>query len=248
MAFLDLFSDGAEQYASARPRYPEELFAFIADTSPARNMAWDCGTGNGQAAVSLASHFTSVFASDPSSEQIAHAYTARNVQYAVEPAERTSIPDGSADAICVAQALHWFEFDAFFGEVRRVAVPGALFVAWGYSWFNVSKTFDAEFQELVLGPIKPYWAPQNRLVWRGYTDVPFPFHRIHTPSFHVTTLWNLQQLLTYVGTWSAVRRCVAENGSPFLDAAADRLAPHWGDVNSVRTVTMPMSMLAGRVK
>lgn len=65
MAFLDLFSENANLDAAARPRYPEELFTFIAAQAPARNRAWDCGTGSGQAAVSLAERFAEVVATDP---------------------------------------------------------------------------------------------------------------------------------------------------------------------------------------
>jgi ubiquinone/menaquinone biosynthesis C-methylase UbiE len=162
MSFLDLFSEKASLYAAARPRYPEELFAFVSSQAPSHNCAWDCGAGNGQAAVSLSKHFSKVLASDPSDEQIANAILAENVHYSVQRAEETNFPNCCFDAICIAQALHWFSFDAFFAEVRRVAVPGAIFAAWGYDWFSVSPAFDAKFKESILDVIEPYWAPQNR--------------------------------------------------------------------------------------
>ncbi|HLO99594.1 MAG TPA: methyltransferase domain-containing protein, partial [Fimbriimonas sp.] len=104
MAFKDLFSEQSALYAQARPRYPKEVFEFISAQAPSQECAWDCGTGNGQAAVSLAKHFQSVYASDPSSEQIANAIPDTNVRYSIQPAEQTDFPDGIFAAVCVAQA------------------------------------------------------------------------------------------------------------------------------------------------
>lgn len=247
MPFLDLFSQHADLYATARPRYPEALFAFIAAQAPARERVWDCGTGNGQAAASLAKHFKQVFATDPSEEQIAHAVRAANIDYSVQPAEGTTLPGKSMDAICTAQALHWFRFDAFFAEVSRVAVPGALFAAWGYTWFSVADDFDAAFRAFVFDVIAPYWAPQNKLLWDGYVDVPMPFAWVEVPPFSIEAQWNLHQLLAYVNTWSAARRCMAERGVEFLQSAERKLAPLWGEPDETRLVTMPLHVLAGRV-
>lgn len=55
---LDYFSTQAADYAAYRPHDPPELFASRAALAPARDLAWDCATGSGQAAVGLADHFT----------------------------------------------------------------------------------------------------------------------------------------------------------------------------------------------
>ncbi|MCC7464398.1 MAG: class I SAM-dependent methyltransferase [Gammaproteobacteria bacterium] len=244
---MDLFSDGSRQYAAARPTYPDALFDFVAARAPGRVRAWDCGTGSGQAAVSLASRFDEVAASDPSAEQIRNAQRAPNIMYSVQAAEHTSYPSAFFDVICVAQALHWFRLDAFFREARRVARPGALFVAWGYSWFTVSPEFDATFRRAMLDRIAGYWAPNNRLLWNAYADVQCPFERLPTPAFTITMEWGLAQLLAYVGTWSAVRRCVASEGARFLEAAEAELVACWDatEPEGLRRVTMPLHVVAG---
>ncbi len=247
MSFIDLFSDKAERYAAARPRYPEALFAFVASLAPARRRAWDCGTGNGQAAVSLAAHFAEVCGSDPSAEQIAHAIAAAGVSYSVQRAEETRFPDRHFDAICVAQALHWFEFAAFFAEVRRVAAPNAAFVAWGYDRLLVAPEFDARFQSVVLDALLAYWPAQNRLLWNAYADVPLPFERVAAPAFEIRVSWNFPQWFAYVQTWSAMRRCVADLGPDFLAAAERALLPLWGAPQTKRAVVMPLHVLAARV-
>lgn len=244
-SFVDLFSEGAGHYAVARPTYPDALFDFVAARAPLRRRAWDCGTGNGQAAVSLATRFDAVAATDPSAEQIRHAAPVSNIAYSVQPAEHTDFPDGSFDAICVAQALHWFSIDEFFREARRVAVPGALLAAWGYSWFSVTPEFDAAFDRAILQPVERHWAPNNRLLWNGYAEIAFPFDRLATPDFTMTMNWTLPQLLAYVGTWSAVRRCAATDGPGFLQAAAGELAACWGSAEAARPVIMPLHLVAG---
>jgi hypothetical protein len=53
MTFPDHFSDHADLYEAFRPAYPEALFAYLTSLVPAHDLAWDCATGNGQAAVAL---------------------------------------------------------------------------------------------------------------------------------------------------------------------------------------------------
>ena len=118
--FKDLFSGKSKEYASSRPKYPKVLFEFLVGLVPRRNLAWDCATGNGQAAVCLSEYFEQVIASDASKEQIANAQQRNNIRYEVFPAERTNLADSSVDLISIAQALHWFDLDDFYKEAKRV--------------------------------------------------------------------------------------------------------------------------------
>ena len=86
-AFADHFSTAARGYAAYRPTYPAALFAWLADHSPGRGQAWDCGTGSGQAAGAIAQHFALVIATDPSEAQVANAVPHDRVRYAVMTAE-----------------------------------------------------------------------------------------------------------------------------------------------------------------
>lgn len=248
MSFIDLFSDTSDLYAAARPRYPDELFALIAATAPAPGRVWDCGTGNGQAAVSLAAHFDVVCGTDPSAEQIAHATPAANVRYSVQPAEATLFPARHFDAICVAQALHWFDFPRFFAEARRVAAPGAVFAAWGYTWFELTPEFDAAFDPAIKQIVARYWPPQTLHLWNAYADVPFPFARLPAPEFRIRVRWTLPQFFAYIHTWSATRRCIDAEGPAFFEAARDRLLPLWGEPETVRDIDMPMFLWMGRIE
>jgi hypothetical protein len=50
-----LFNKQAAIYSEARPRYPSEWFSMLAALTPQHSVAWDVGTGNGQAAVGVSS-------------------------------------------------------------------------------------------------------------------------------------------------------------------------------------------------
>lgn len=92
--FKDLFSSTSKEYARSRPNYPKALFEFLVGLVPHRNLAWDCATGNGQAAVCLSKYFEQVIASDASKEQIANAQHRNNIRYEVFAAERASVSSG----------------------------------------------------------------------------------------------------------------------------------------------------------
>ena len=55
--FEDHFSKQSQLYAQYRPKYPAEIYSYLASLAPGRSLAWDCGTGNGQAAIGLADYF-----------------------------------------------------------------------------------------------------------------------------------------------------------------------------------------------
>lgn len=121
----DLFSTNSQQNQSFRPTYPAELFEFIYRHTNNFDTAWDCATGNGQAAIVLANKFRKVYATDISQSQLAHATQANNVEYSAVAAEDTNFADGTFDLITVVQAAHWFNHDLFYHEAKRVAKKGA---------------------------------------------------------------------------------------------------------------------------
>lgn len=246
MTSLDLFSEKSDLYALARPTYPQALYDFLSSIVEQKNRVWDCATGNGQAAVALAEIFGEVQATDLSEQQIAQALLQSNITYSVQPAEHTHFPANHFDLITVAQAIHWFDFEKFWPEALRVLKPGGVFAAWGYDWFKISPQVDAVITDTIMRIIEPYWAKQNQLVWGAYKDIDFPFEKIATPSISMKQQWNLPQVLNYMHTWSATRRCMQEQGMDFFNDAAKEIAAAWGDKNDIKEVVMNFHMYAGR--
>lgn len=247
MSFKDHFSASAADYAIARPLYPQALFEWIASISPAHGQVWEAGCGNGQASRDLAKHFDAVLATDPSAAQIAQASAPDNVAFAVEPGERCSLPSASVDAVCVAQALHWFDREAFFAECERVLKPGGVLVAWGYQDIVVPPALadaNARFQD----EIRDYWPPERELVDTAYADFDWPFDRIDPPGFAMDADWPLSRLLTYFSSYSAVKRYREACGADPVAAQAETFAATWGDANATQRLHWPLFVHARRKK
>lgn len=242
--FKDHFSAVAADYANARPEYPDALFAWIATLAPAEQ-AWEAGCGSGQATRGLATHFGQVFATDPSAAQVANARGPHNVRFAIEPAERCSLPDASVDAVCVAQALHWFDRAAFFTECARVLRPGGVLVAWGYQDIEVAPELAAANAAL-QDAIRPYWPPERVLIDEAYAEFAWPFPRIEPPEFELTAQWTLPRLLGYFGSYSASKRCREATGRDPVAAHAPAFAAAWTDPGAPRPMRWPMFVHACR--
>lgn len=243
----DHFSPLAENYARYRPGYPQELFDLVARLAPSTRCAWDCATGSGQAAVQLARSFDQVIASDGSARQVASAEPHDRVHYHVASAEKSGIPDGSVDAVTVAQALHWFDFDRFYAEVERVLKPGGIIAVWSYDLFSVNPRIDGIVNDFYQRSIHPYWPAERRHVENGYRDIPFPFERLQTPDFEMSARWDLGHLLGYLRTWSAAKRYQEALGRDPVELIEGELATAWHESGPVLMVRWPLSLRIGRV-
>lgn len=229
--FKDHFSGAAiaGDYAQARPGYPGALFDWIAAIAPATGLCWEAGCGSGQATRALAGRFARVHATDPSAVQVAHAPAIANVTFVVEPGERCSLPDGVADAACVAQALHWFDRAAYFAECARVLAPGGVLVAWGYRDIEVPAQLDAPmaaFRDAIAGD----WPPERADVDAGYAGYDWPFDAVPVPALPPMAVdWQLARLLGYFGSFSAVAAHRRRTGEDPVAQHADAFAAAWGD-------------------
>ncbi len=245
-SFHDHFSDAPGDYAQSRPTYPRELFDWLRTIAPNATTVWDCATGNGQAAVELAQRFDRVIATDASANQLEHAAPAANIEYRVATAEDSGIDDHSVGLVTIAQALHWFDFDRFWDEVRRVLQPGGVVCAWCYGLHEIEPPIDAVIERFYRGPVDPYWPPQRDHVDALYATIPFPFERIEAPRIGMTLRWTVEQCLAYLRTWSASKRSAADRGEDPVAMIEDELRAVWGP-GAVKLVRWPVGVLAGRV-
>ncbi|HEY9199168.1 MAG TPA: class I SAM-dependent methyltransferase [Gammaproteobacteria bacterium] len=246
-SFNDHFTAVAAQYADYRPTYPPALFDWLASECTAHGLAWDCGAGSGQAALALTAHFQRVIATDASAAQIARATGHARIDYRVATAESSGLDNHCADLVVIAQALHWFDLERYYAETARVLKPDGLIAAWTYGVLQLdSAELNAIAGHLYSVELGPYWPPQRKLVEQGYRDLDFPFRRITAPAFSMRADWTLQQLLGYFRSWSATSRFIKTHGYDPVDAVDARLRIHWGDADRRRTVTWPLSLLAGR--
>jgi SAM-dependent methyltransferase len=242
----DYFSGHSKVYAAFRPTYPTALYDFILTTVNTKGHAWDCGTGNGQVAQVLAKHFAKVDATDISAQQLANAHASKNTTYHVAPAEKTNFPDHTFDLITVGQALHWFDRDAFFAEVKRVSKPGATLAVWGYATLSISTELDeiiGDFYENIIGP---YWDNARRMVEEEYRSIEFPFQEVKRAKFAIEVDWTPQQLAGYLESWSATQKYIKVHGNNPVPDVMARAGKLWAE-GETRRIKFPVFAITGIV-
>jgi len=245
--FSDHFSGHATDYAKYRPGYPPELFDWLSSLSVDHELAWDVGTGNGQAATRLAEHYANVIATDPSAEQIRQAAPHPRVAYKVSPAEETDLANASIDLVTVAQAIHWFDFDRFYAQVNRVLKPSGAIAVWTYTLNNVSTAVDTVVREFYEDVVGPYWPPERKYIEDMYRSVPFPFAEVSAPKISMTTHWSYTDYVSYLRTWSATQRYIKTNEKDPIELVRQPLLEAWGSADQVLTVHWPLHVRAGRL-
>lgn len=245
--FKDHFSKQSDLYAKYRPDYPKAMYEFIFSHVRERKLAWDCGTGNGQVAAALAEYFERVIATDPSAKQIEQATHHESIDYRIEPAERTSLPDNSVDFVAVAQALHWFDFDKFYTEVRRVANSKAVIAVWTYNLLKVNPEIDRIINHFYTNIVGPYWPKERRWVDEQYETIPFPFDEFKAPEFFIDKKYNLEDFFGYLRTWSSVQQFIKKNGHDPIDEIKNDLTAIWGARENELPVQWPVYIRIGRL-
>lgn len=242
------FSPLAGDYARSRPGYPRALFEFLASLVGRRETAWDCATGNGQAALGLADDFDRVIATDVSAEQIAHAMKHPRIEYRVAGAESSGLDDDAVDLITVAAAIHWFDLDAFYAEARRVLRPGGVLSAWTYHVGHVEPPFDRVFHRFYYDVLRPYFGPRVALVDEHYRTLALPGEPLDPEEpFFVGAQWNLNQMKAFISSWSGARHYLEETGRDPFAVVADDLGALWGEPETIHDLRWPLFVRASRL-
>ena len=132
-------------YLAARPKYSSSfynrIYTYHAAHSSSNALAHDIGTGPGQVAAALASHFIHIIASDNNSTHLAVAahrlatlHDVGKVVFAKSSAEAlaTSYPPGSADLIAAAECLPLFDPPAAIASFAHLLAAGGTLAIWFY--------------------------------------------------------------------------------------------------------------------
>jgi SAM-dependent methyltransferase len=241
----DRFSQQSKVYAQFRPEYPKELFEFLGSLCKSHRLAWDCATGTGQAARSLSPLFEKVIATDLSAEQISHARAPTNVEFKVAQAEEVIAADSTVDLVTVAQALHWFDFEVFYSNVKKALTPNGIFAAWGYSFFRINSEIDQILDPYGREFLAPYWSAKNWLLINGYKEIPFPFKKLKTPKFDLTVYWNLGEVQGFLESWSATQKYREAHGKDPILNILQLLKKAWGEEEIKKKITWDLHLLAG---
>ena len=192
----------------------------------------------------MAEVFERIIATDASEKQIANAERHQQVEYRVATAEKSGLASSSVDLITVAQALHWFELETFYSEVRRVLKPRGVIAATAYKLATVMPEIDAVVNRYYSEIVGEYWPEERRLVEK-FEELPFPFAKIAAPTFKMTAEWSVEKLLGYLRTWSATQRFMATEKRDPLEEVEPELRSAWGEKE--RRVVWPLTVRVGRM-
>jgi ubiquinone/menaquinone biosynthesis C-methylase UbiE len=243
----NLFSSQAESYARYRPTYPQELYDYIFRFVKEKNTAWDCATGNGQAAGVLANHFQKVHATDISEAQLKNAVQKPNIQYNICPAEQTPFADNSFDLITAATAYHWFNWKEFYTEATRVGKKDCVVAAWSYHiFYSTDEAITSIIRHFYHTIINAYWHPERKYVDERYATVEFNFAPLPTKDFDLVLHWKKEDFLGYLSTWSAVQHYTKLKGHSPLSLITDDVAKAWPGKEE-KEFHFPLFLRLGRV-
>lgn len=240
----DYFSANSAAYKKFRPEYPPELFAFLETLIPSQVHVWDCATGNGQVARGCLSFAEHIEATDISANQLKNAFQDPRIHYSQQTAEQTCFEDHCFDAVLVGQAVHWFDFERFYAEVKRVLKPEGILVVLGYGNIRVNHSeIDAEVRFVYGNMLGRYWDPERRYIDEFYRTIPFPFQEIAAPDMEIVYTWSKAHLIGYISTWSAWKHYRDESGNPDI---LTQLFPNW-DESDMLEVRFPVLCRIGRM-
>lgn len=243
----DLFSEQPKIYAQFRPTYPQELFDYILGFVEERKTAWDCATGNGQAATVLAEYFEKVQASDISESQINNAVKTENIEYHICPAETTPYPDNSFDLITVAQAYHWLNWRGFHHEATRVGKQNSIVAIWTYcTLFSDDEKVNAIIQHFYRNITGPYWDKERKYVDEEYATVDFDFEELPPQKFQTIVKWNKAQLEGFFQSWSAVRNYIKANNQNPVELIKKDIDTVWSEEEQ-KEFYFPIFLRLGRI-
>ena len=180
------FGKEAVAYERSRPSYPPDAVAWLVDHLGLRPGAVtvDLAAGTGKLTRLLLPTEAMVIAVEP-------VLGMRRVLRELLPtvpviagtAESMPIKASSVDAVCVAQAFHWFDAERVFAELERVLRPGGRV---GIMW---------NARDRSVGWVDQVWAVmdevEKRAPWRdheNWRDSAFGdrpgFGAVHTATFH----------------------------------------------------------------
>jgi hypothetical protein len=116
---------------------------------------------------------------------------------------------------------------------------------WTYEKFRIDVAVDTVIDHFYSEVVGRYWPPERRYVERGYRTLPFPWPDEPHPPFSLETDWDLEQVMGFLATWSAVQRFRDDTGRDPLPDLRARLRESWHR-GEPRTLRWPIHLRLGR--
>lgn len=234
------FSRGADLYARVRPTYPADAISWMLPERAHRVL--DLAAGTGLLTRRLVERGLDVVAVDRSPEMLGQlGAVLPDVETHVGSAEAVPLPDGSVDAVLVAQAWHWFDAARAAAEIARVLRPGGHI---GIVWNDRDESVDwtARFGEILHRGDLLEPDTQHSVATPVVGDAFGPVEKASFPWAHRIRTADLRPLAasrSYLLTLSDAER------EPLLAAVEELVATH-ADLAGRAEIDMPYVTVAYR--
>ncbi|XP_033102430.1 putative methyltransferase DDB_G0268948 [Anneissia japonica] len=246
----------AELYAKYRPTYPQPVIDRIltfmkvkANRNDDYVKAVDVGCGSGQLTRDLAPYFKQTIGVDVSEAQLKFARnlkTNTKVEYRVGSEDSIPVESSSVDLVTCAQAVHWFNFSKFCGEVDRILKPSGCVALIGYT--NPTIIYQGKphqglnrlFNEYI-NFLKPYIPKELEVHYNKYRDLKFPYAiNERDDSLSRKREVNLSWFLHMLTSWSHYQKLmkVTEGKSDPLVELKAKMIGEVGDKSSADEIKM----------
>jgi len=171
----EAFGGAAAAYERGRPTYPQAAVDWLVERLRIRAGATvvDLAAGTGKLTRALVGRGARIVAVEPvlgMREELARV-VGGSAEILDGHAEAVPLPNGSADAVTVAQAFHWFRTDEALPEIHRVLRPGG-FLALIWNSRSGEDPVNARLDAILErhGREEPVW-PGGNLAWREALDL-----------------------------------------------------------------------------
>ncbi len=215
-----LFTGAASYYATYRPWYPEEMFAFLRQycTLDGKGSLLDLGCGTGQILLPFAKDFEEVVGLDIEPEMLAEAKKeadkrgVKNARWIHGKAENISEKTGTFKLVTAGASLHWMEGAKVLEKAYAITEEGggvALIQNPTSGWTNNKEEWKKARKKLV----QKYLGEKRRNgsfieKWKDWEDLleesPFGGYDEWTHDYELT--WTLDETIGYLYSTSFASR------------------------------------------
>jgi SAM-dependent methyltransferase len=215
-------------YESARPSYPPDAVAWLRDVLrlDTATHVCDLAAGTGKLTRLLTPSVGGLFAVEPVAGMRA---TFREllpaVPLAAGAAEALPIATGTLDAVTVAQAFHWFDFDRAVAELGRVLRPGGRFaLVWNardrsVEWVDLVWSIMDRVEKRAPWRDHEHWRDSARRAMPGFGE-------LHEAEFRHEQLLTPEDVVRRVASVSHVAVLPDDERAAVLDEVRDVVATH----------------------
>ncbi|MDQ1519414.1 MAG: hypothetical protein QOI55_487 [Actinomycetota bacterium] len=232
--------DDPHDYEAARPSYPPDVVGWLVEHLGVRPTARVCdlAAGTGKLTRLLAPATSGLFAIEPvGGMRATFRSVLPDVPLAAGTAEALPVASGTLDAVTVAQAFHWFDFDAAVAELARVLRPGGrLALVWNARDRSV-EWVDRVWSIMDRVEKRAPWRDHEQ--WRDTAQRAMPgFGPLHDAQFHHVQVLTPEDVVRRVASVSHVAVLPGDARKVVLDEVREVVATD-PETRGRATVAMP---------